>query len=102
MLAEAAVFGGASGALVVDGINNVQPAVAGLHQRVIVIRDQQFKDPNLSETPSSTTDGGRPQRDLIVTFVPLDTTVAINNTTTPLTYTPAWVPMETGEKPLQL
>ncbi len=98
MLAEAAVFGGASGALVVDGMNNVQPAVAGLHQRVIVIRDQQFKDPNLSETPSSTTDGGVPQRDLSVNFVPLDTTVAINKTTTTVTYTPAVVHMETGEK----
>jgi len=98
MLAEAAVFGGASGALVVDGINNVQPAVAELHQRVIVIRDQQFKDPNLSQTPSSTTDGGVPQRDLSVNFVPLDTTVAINNTTTTVTYTPAVVHMETGEK----
>src|SRR5260370_36020539 len=98
MLAEAAVFGGASGALVVDGINNVQAAVAELHQRVIVIRDQQFKDPNLSQTPSSTTDGGVPQRDLSVNFVPLDTTVAINNTTTTVNDTPAVGHMETGEK----
>jgi len=44
-LAEAAVFGGASGALVVDGINNIQPAVANLRHRVIVIRTSlQNKD----------------------------------------------------------
>jgi len=95
MLAEAAVFGGASGALVVDGINNVQPAVAGLRHRVIVIRDQQFTDPNLSETPSSTTDGGVPQRDLSVNFIPLDTKVSAANT---VSYTPAVIHMENGEK----
>jgi FtsP/CotA-like multicopper oxidase with cupredoxin domain len=98
MLAEAAVFGGASGALVVDGISNVQPAVAGLRHRVIVIRDQQFTDPNLGETPSSTTDGGVPQRDLSVNFVPLNTTVTTTNTATTVTYTPAVIHMETGEK----
>ena len=32
-LAEAALQGGASGALVVDGINHIQPAVAGLRHR---------------------------------------------------------------------
>jgi FtsP/CotA-like multicopper oxidase with cupredoxin domain len=98
MLAEAAVFGGASGALVVDGINNVQPTVAGLRHRVIVIRDQQFTDPGLSQTPSSTTDGGVPQRDLSVNFVPLDTKVATINGNTTVSYTPAVIHMETGEK----
>jgi FtsP/CotA-like multicopper oxidase with cupredoxin domain len=98
MLAEAAVFGGASGALVVDGINNVQPAVAGLRQRVIIIRDLPFTDPNLVETPSSTVDGGVPQRDLSVNFVPLNTTVTTTNTTTKVTYTPAVIHMESGEK----
>jgi FtsP/CotA-like multicopper oxidase with cupredoxin domain len=39
-LAEAAVQGGGAGALVVDGINNVQPAVANLRQRILVLRDQ--------------------------------------------------------------
>jgi FtsP/CotA-like multicopper oxidase with cupredoxin domain len=38
--AESAVLGGASGALVVDGIEAIQPAVAGLPQRIFVIRDQ--------------------------------------------------------------
>ena len=37
---EQAVQGGASGAIVVDGIENLQPAVAGLPERMLVIRDQ--------------------------------------------------------------
>ena len=39
-IAEGAVLGGASGAIVVEGLENVQRAVAGLPQRVLVIRDQ--------------------------------------------------------------
>ena len=38
-IAEAAVQGGASGAIIVEGIENVTPAVAGLPERVMVIRD---------------------------------------------------------------
>jgi FtsP/CotA-like multicopper oxidase with cupredoxin domain len=97
MLAEAAVFGGASGALVVDGINNVQPAVANLRHRVIVIRDLPFNTPGLSEIPgSNATDGGIPQRDLSVNFVPLDST--FNSGSGAMSYTPAVIHMETGEK----
>jgi FtsP/CotA-like multicopper oxidase with cupredoxin domain len=40
-IAEAAVLGGASGAIVVDGIQNIEPAVSGLRQRILMIRDQQ-------------------------------------------------------------
>ena len=39
-LAKAAVQGGASGAIVVEGLEKVQPTVAGLPQRIFVIRDQ--------------------------------------------------------------
>ncbi len=39
-IAEAAVQGGASGAIIVGGIANVQPAVAGLPERVLIFRDQ--------------------------------------------------------------
>ena len=93
MLAEAAVFGGASGALVVDGINNVQPAVANLRHRVIIIRDLPFNTPGLSQAGNSM-DGGIPQRDLSVNFVPLDSTFNSNA----MSYTPAVIHMETGEK----
>jgi len=34
------VQGGASGAIVVDGIENVAPAVSGLTQRILMVRDQ--------------------------------------------------------------
>jgi FtsP/CotA-like multicopper oxidase with cupredoxin domain len=39
-IAEPAVQGGASGAIVVEGLENLQPAVAGLRQRILVLRDQ--------------------------------------------------------------
>jgi FtsP/CotA-like multicopper oxidase with cupredoxin domain len=99
MLAEAAVYGGAAGALVVDGINNVQPAVASLQHRVIVIRDQQFTDPTLSEAGfgvGNTVDGGVPQRDLSVNYVPLNSTFHADTNT--MSYTPAVIHMEPGEK----
>jgi FtsP/CotA-like multicopper oxidase with cupredoxin domain len=99
MLAEAAVFGGAEGALVVDGINNVQPAVARLRHRVIIIRDQQFTDPMLNEANfgvGNAVDGGVPQRDLSVNFVPLNS--SFNYTTQVMSYTPAVIHMEPGEQ----
>jgi FtsP/CotA-like multicopper oxidase with cupredoxin domain len=39
-LAEAAVQGGASGAIEVEGIANLQPAVSGLPERFLLVRDQ--------------------------------------------------------------
>jgi FtsP/CotA-like multicopper oxidase with cupredoxin domain len=38
-LAEKQVQGGATGVIIVEGMENVQPAVAGLRERVIVVRD---------------------------------------------------------------
>jgi FtsP/CotA-like multicopper oxidase with cupredoxin domain len=92
-ISEAAVMGGASGALVVDGINNLQPSVAGLRERTIMIRDEQFEDPNLQQGDNSV-DGSVPQDDLTVNFVPLNTTVNSNGS---VSYTPAVIHMETGE-----
>jgi FtsP/CotA-like multicopper oxidase with cupredoxin domain len=99
MLAEAAVFGGAEGALVVDGISDVQPAVADLRHRVIVIRDQQFIDPTLNEANfgvGNAVDGGVPQRDLSVNYVPLNGSFDPNTNT--MSYTPAVIHMEPGEQ----
>src|SRR5258708_30192096 len=39
-IAEVAVQGGASGAIVVEGIENLQPDVAGLPERLLIVRDQ--------------------------------------------------------------
>ena len=44
-ISTAAVQGGATGVLIVDGIENVNPIVAGLPQRVIVVRDNQPVNP---------------------------------------------------------
>ena len=48
---EAAVQGGAAGALVLDGINNVQPDVSGLRHRILLVRDQHVPgNPNPTAT----------------------------------------------------
>ena len=96
-LAEAAVQGGAAGALVVDGINNVQPTVANLRERILVIRDQPTIQ-GLAESPGGT-EGGIPQLDLTVNFVPLDTTTTVKPKPKPVTtYTPAVIQMNEGER----
>jgi FtsP/CotA-like multicopper oxidase with cupredoxin domain len=43
--ASPAVQGGATGAIVVEGIENIQPAVAGLPQRLLVLRDEPLLNP---------------------------------------------------------
>jgi FtsP/CotA-like multicopper oxidase with cupredoxin domain len=92
-LAEAAVQGGAAGALIVDGINNIQPAVANLRHRVIMIRDQPTNQ--LLTQSAGGTEGGIPQLDLTVNNVSINTTT---NTTTGVTsYTPAVIRMAPGE-----
>jgi FtsP/CotA-like multicopper oxidase with cupredoxin domain len=61
---EAAVLGGATGALVVQGIEKLQPAVAGLPERVLVMRDQIV--------PGLNTPGGKvPSWDLSLNYVPI-------------------------------
>jgi FtsP/CotA-like multicopper oxidase with cupredoxin domain len=103
MLAEAAVYGGASGALIVDGIQNVYPVVGGLSERVIVIRDLPFKSPALSQTCcTNTVDGQVPQRDLSVNFVPLDTTATFDSSANLIgvNYTPGVLYMRPGEQQL--
>ncbi|HUJ46209.1 MAG TPA: multicopper oxidase domain-containing protein [Rhizomicrobium sp.] len=44
-IASASVQAGATGAIIVEGIENIQPAVAGLPQRVLVMRDQPLANP---------------------------------------------------------
>lgn len=64
--AERQVLGGASGALIVDGIEQVRPDVAGLPERILVLRDQSI--------PGRRTDsdeGGAPGKDISLNFVPI-------------------------------
>lgn len=80
-IAEAAVQGGASGAIIVEGIENVNPAVAGLRERVIVMRD--------NPVPGNPTPGGEvPSWDLSVNYIPIPYP----------SFTPAVLSMQPGER----
>jgi FtsP/CotA-like multicopper oxidase with cupredoxin domain len=63
-ISEAAVQGGASGVIVVEGIESVNPEVAGLPQRILVFRDNPV--PGNPEPSSSV-----PSWDLSVNYVPV-------------------------------
>ena len=81
-ISTAAVQGGATGALIVDGIENVNPEVAGLPTRMIVVRDNQPVNP----PPKPTDDDAA--ADLSVNYIPVGG---------PL-YIPAEFSMKPGEK----
>src|SRR2546423_3801961 len=49
-IASPAVQGGATGVIIVEGIENIQPAVAGLPQRVLVLRDQPLLNTGLTNS----------------------------------------------------
>ncbi len=91
-LAERDLLGGATGALVVDGIENVQPAVQGLRHRVLIVRDQPQVE-GLSESPGNC-GNGVPFQDISVNYVPIDSNQQSNGT---VTFTPAILHMRTGE-----
>jgi FtsP/CotA-like multicopper oxidase with cupredoxin domain len=63
-ISEPAVQGGASGAIIVDGIAKLQPAVKGLRQRLLIIRDQ-----NVAGNP--TPGGAVPSWDVTLNYVPI-------------------------------
>ncbi len=101
------VLGGASGAIIVEGIERADKAVAGLPERVFVIRDQDLINPNAPPSKSEPvmpkllydTDGdvantgtgfGKPAKDLSINFVP----VPYPN------YSPAVIQMKPGERQL--
>jgi FtsP/CotA-like multicopper oxidase with cupredoxin domain len=80
---EEQVLGGASGALIVEGMATANPAVAGLPERVLVIRDQVIRDQVIrdqrlsdrqlasSARAASDHDPSRPAKDLSVNFIPV-------------------------------
>jgi len=82
------VLGGASGAIIVEGIERADKAVAGLPERVLVIRDQNLLNPdappsksepvipktlldNDGDAANNGTGFGKPAKDLSVNFVPV-------------------------------
>ncbi len=63
-ISEAAVQGGASGALIVEGIQNVNPELSGLPQQLLIIRD--------NPVPGNPAPGGSiPSWDLSLNYIPV-------------------------------
>jgi FtsP/CotA-like multicopper oxidase with cupredoxin domain len=104
---KAEVLGGASGALIVEGIERANPAVVGLPERVLMIRDQDLLHPdappsksepvvpkNLVESDGDAANNGtgfgKPAKDLSINFVPVPYP----------DYPPASITMKPGERQL--
>jgi FtsP/CotA-like multicopper oxidase with cupredoxin domain len=103
---KAQVLGGASGALIVEGIEQANDSVAGLAERVWIIRDQDLVHPDAEPIPSGNvpapivlrdaegdaintgTGNGKPAKDLSVNFVPVSYPQ----------YQPAIINMKPGER----
>jgi FtsP/CotA-like multicopper oxidase with cupredoxin domain len=101
------VQGGASGALIIEGIERATPDLAGLPERVLVIRDQNLLNPDAAPAKSEPVlpkmlidrDGdaanngtgfGKPAKDLSINFVPVPYP----------DYPPAVIRMRPGERQL--
>ena len=82
------VLGGASGAIIVEGLERANKAVAGLPERVLLIRDQNLVNPNAppskwepvvpkmlidrdGDAANNGTGYGKPAKDLSINFVPV-------------------------------
>ncbi len=81
-ISENAVLGGASGAIIVEGLQNVNPAAAGLAQQVLVVRDNVVPGFDLPDDA--------PAKDLSLNYVPVPYPK----------YTPAQIAMKPGERQL--
>jgi FtsP/CotA-like multicopper oxidase with cupredoxin domain len=86
---KAQVLGGASGALIVEGIETVNSEVSGLPERVLIIRDQELVNPDAAPVQTDSmpapqvlrdaegdilnngTGTGKPAKDLSINFVPV-------------------------------
>jgi FtsP/CotA-like multicopper oxidase with cupredoxin domain len=101
------VQGGASGALIVEGIERANPELAGLPERVLVIRDQDVINPNAppaksepmvpkmmidrdGDAANNGTGFGKPAKDLSLNFVPVPYP----------DYPPASITLKPGERQL--
>lgn len=101
------VLGGASGALIVEGIERANSDLAGLPERVLIIRDQDLLNPNSPPSKSEPVvpkmlidrDGdaanngtgfGKPAKDLSINYVPVPYP----------DYPPAVIKMKPGERQL--
>ena len=107
-MSKAQVLGGASGALIVEGVERTNPALAGLAERVFIIRDRELVNPDAAPVQTDSmppplvmrdaegdilntgTGGGKPAKDLTLNFVPVPFP----------TYTPAVIELKPGERQL--
>jgi FtsP/CotA-like multicopper oxidase with cupredoxin domain len=104
---ETEVLGGASGALIVQGIERADSALAGLPEQVLVIRDRDLLNPNAppdksepvvpkmffdrdGDAANTGTGFGQPAKDLSINFVPVPYP----------SYQPAIIQMKSGERQL--
>jgi FtsP/CotA-like multicopper oxidase with cupredoxin domain len=84
----AQVLGGASGALIIEGIERANPVLAGMPERVLVIRDQNLLNPDAppaksepvvpkslidrdGDSANNGTGFGKPAKDLSINYVPV-------------------------------
>jgi FtsP/CotA-like multicopper oxidase with cupredoxin domain len=82
------VLGGASGALIIEGLERAEPDASGIPERVLVIRDQDLLNPNAApldagpkpppvlldsdgDTRNTGSGTGKPAKDLSINFVPV-------------------------------
>jgi FtsP/CotA-like multicopper oxidase with cupredoxin domain len=101
------VLGGASGALIIEGIERANPALAGMAERVLVIRDQDLLHPDAppsklepvvprmlidrdGDSANNGTGFGKPAKDLSINYVPVPYP----------DYPPATLQMRSGERQL--
>ena len=107
-MTKAQVLGGASGALIVEGVERASPALAGLAERVFIIRDRELVNPDATPLQTDSvppppvmrdsegdilntgTGGGKPAKDLSLNFVPVPFP----------RYTPSVIQMRPGERQL--
>jgi FtsP/CotA-like multicopper oxidase with cupredoxin domain len=104
---KAQVLGGASGALIVEGIEQANRELAGLPERVLVIRDQDLLNPDAppaasepvvpkmfidrdGDSANNGTGFGKPAKDLSINYVPVPYP----------DYSPAKIAMRPGERQL--
>jgi FtsP/CotA-like multicopper oxidase with cupredoxin domain len=69
---EAQVLGGASGALIVDGIERANPQLVGLPERVLIIRDQKMAESKTNIVVDENTFlPEKPSKNLSINFIPV-------------------------------
>jgi FtsP/CotA-like multicopper oxidase with cupredoxin domain len=83
-LGEDQILGGASGAIIVEGMERAVPRVAGLAERVLIVRDEKMPMPPAPDKP----DPMRPTKQITVNYIP----VPYPN------YPPAIIKMKPGER----